>query len=165
MNRITKAGLVLAMMIAGTVPAFSHAVGLHFVAAPDASGGGYGPALTFKLNGIPFVFGVDFSIHGNDVSLGATADQWMIHEKITDDLPLMWGLGWGAYGYIGMSDKTSISFGGRFPLFLDAYFRDGTLEPFLQIVPSVGIAIAPILDFPDWAIPVSIGMRYWFDEP
>lgn len=165
MKRNIKAGIVLALLIGGSIPVFAHAVGLQLVAAPDASGAGYGPALTFKLNSTPFIFGVDFSVHGNDLSLGATADKWMIHELITDDLPVMWGLGWGVYGHLGMSKETSVSFGGRFPVFIDAFFRDGTLEPFLQIAPSVGIAVAPVLDFPDWSIPVSIGLRYWFDEP
>lgn len=160
-----KAALVLALILAGSVPVLAHGVGLQIVAAPDASGAGYGPSVTFKLNSVPFVFGVDFNVRGNDLSLGVTADKWMIHERITEDLPIMWGLGWGVYGHFGMSENTQVSFGGRFPVFLNAYFRDGSLEPFVQIAPSIGLALAPVLEFPDWSVPFSLGLRYWFNEP
>ncbi len=164
MKAITKGIAVALFALAGTVPVFAHAVGFQLDAAPDSSGAGFGPAITFKIDEIPLMFAVSLSIHGNDFSLGATADHWFIHEQISDSLPIMWGIGWGAYGHVGITQSTNLSFGGRLPIFLDAFFKDGFLEPFIQIAPSIGIAVAPELVFPDWSIPFSIGLRFWFNE-
>lgn len=153
------------LSLVGSAGLYAHAVGLQLDVAPDTSGAGYGPALTFKINGLDPVFAVNLAIRGNDFSLGITGDEWLYHETITPDLPLLWGYGIGGYVHMGFSGDSSVSMGVRFPLFLDAYFREGTLEPFIQIAPSVGIVVAPEFRLPDWSIPFSIGLRYWFNEP
>ena len=151
-------GLILFINVSG---AFAYGIGLQIDG--DPYGGGMGPAVTFKLDKYPIVFAASVDVTADYFSMGITGDWWLFNKPIDDSIPVKWFLGYGFFGNIGMGDPFAFIAGGRLPVGLNAFFQNGFIEPFLQIAPSVGIKFAPDFHFPEWFVPVSFGVRFWFE--
>ena len=162
MNRkvLFAAVLIAILSVSG---AFAFGIGVQFDGGPSSAGLGYGPSVTFKLDELPVVFAANLGIRDNTVSLGLTGDWWMFDKQIDSSLPVKWFFGYGFYGHLGFGNDLNLSLGGRLPIGLNAFFADGFVEPYLQVAPSIGIVLSPSVEFPDWSIPVSVGVRFWFD--
>lgn len=161
MNRKFAAVVVLSMVI--SVPSlFAYGIGLQFDGRAGGAGFEFGPSVTFKLDSYPIIFAANLSIHNGNFGLGLTGDYWLFNKKIVDDLPVMWFFGYGAYVGLGLGDELYLSAGGRLPVGINAFFKKGFIEPYIQIAPSIGLVVSPEIDFPDWFIPASIGVRLWF---
>ena len=129
----------------------------------DPYGGGYGPALTFKLDTVPLVFAANIDITEKDFSFGLTGDWWIFNNTIEKSYPVKWFVGYGFFIHSGTGRAESLIAGARLPIGVNAFFNDGFIEPYIQVAPSVGIAFEPSFHFPEWYLPVSLGIRFWFD--
>ena len=149
--------LVLALFI-GTASIFAFGVG--FQVGPTIGGGGYNTnvAVTFKLDSAPWVFAVDGSFHSTWARIAVSADQWFVNKTLAG--PVKYFIGWGLY--VGLSTYGNLlSFGARLPIGINMFFLDGMLEPFFQIVPSLGLSLFDF-NFPDWGVAGNFGLRFWF---
>lgn len=140
---------------------YGYGIGVQFDGVPSDHGTSYGPSIAFKLDDIPLYFAVNLRIKDERVTIGATADWWYMNEPINEIPHLRWFWGFGAYGLASFGDPGAFALGGRIPVGLNAFFQDGFIEPYLQIAPSVGLILMPDVEFPDWFVPVSIGVRFW----
>lgn len=149
--------LVLALLI-GTASLFAFGIG--FQVGPTIGGGGYNTnvALTFKLDNAPWVFAVDGRLSSGGARIAISADQWFINKTIAK--PVNFFVGWGIY--VGLATYGNLlSVGARLPIGINMFFLDGMIEPFFQIVPSIGITAFDFY-FPDWGVAGNIGLRLWF---
>ncbi len=149
--------LVLGLLI-GTASIFAFGIG--FQVGPTINGGFYNTnvALTFKLDSAPWVFAVDGNIWGGGARIALSADQWVVMKSIAK--PINFFLAWGLY--VGLSTSGRLfSVGARLPLGLNLYVLDGLLEPFFQIVPSIGIGIGSDIGL-EWGVAGNLGLRFWF---
>ncbi len=149
--------MVLGILI-GTTSLFAFGIGFQ-VGPTVGQGGVYNTnlALTFKLDKTPWVFALDGHLWTGGARIALSADQWFINKKIAG--PFNFFLGWGLY--VGLATHGNLAFGGRLPLGVNAFFIDGFLEPYFQIVPAAGITLFD-LHFPDWGIAGNLGLRLWF---
>ncbi len=150
--------LVLAILL-GTASVFAFGIG--FQVGPTIGGGGYNTnvALTFKLDSAPWVFAVDGGIWTGGARIALSADQWFINRSFAK--PFNFYVGWGLY--VGLATQGNLlSLGGRLPIGINAFFLDGLIEPYFQIVPSLGLTVIPNFYFPDWGVAANLGIRFWF---
>jgi len=144
--------MVLGILI-GTASIFAFGIG---VQGGGGVGGG-GVALTFKLDTAPWVFAVDWNLVGSRI--GISADQWFINKPFAS--PFNFYVGWGVYVGMGLGGGNLLAVGGRIPIGINAFFLDGMLEPYFQIVPSIGVSAIPRIDL-DWGVAANLGLRFWF---
>lgn len=149
--------MVLGILI-GTASIFAFGIG--FQVGPTIGGGGYNTnvAVTFKLDNAPWVFAVDGALWSGGARIALSADQWFMNKNLAG--PFNFFIGWGLY--VGLATQGNLlSFGGRLPIGINAFFLDGMLEPFFQIVPSLGLSVFDFY-FPDWGVAGNLGLRFWF---
>lgn len=157
---IALASLIMCASVSG---AFAFGIGLQIDGGLSQAGSGFGPSVTFKLDEYPVVFAVNLDVTEENFSLGLTGDWWLFNKEIDSSFPVKWFFGYGFFARIGLGDPSALAVGGRLPLGINAFFNDGFIEPYLLIAPSAGIAFAPEFHFPEWYLPVSLGVRFWFD--
>jgi len=155
--------LTAVLMIVSVSGAFAFGIGLQLDGGPSGSGNSFGPSVTFKLDKYPVVFAANLDVTDEYFSLGLTGDWWMFNKQIDSSLPVKWFFGYGFFGRIGLGDPFALVAGGRLPVGINAFFNDGFIEPYLQIAPSLGIQFSPKFHLPEWYLPVSLGVRFWFD--
>ncbi len=147
--------VVALLMVVCVGGAFAWGIGIQ-------GGGGYPPfgggAITFKLDSVPFVFATNFTFDGG-FGIGLTGDYWFLNDNIVG--PLNWFLGAGAGISIGFQDPFSLGLEARLPIGLNMYFLDGFIEPYVQVVPSVGLNVLPEIGL-RWGFVGNIGIRFWF---
>ena len=133
--------------------------------------GGYSPgfygyadtAITFKIPNVPPVFAANVGIWNYEVHrIGLTADWWLANPNIVGVLYWYYGPGLAAGASFGLrSDRAcDLYVGGRFVVGLNAWIVD-FLEIYLQAAGQLGIDTSR-KDLFDWAIPVNLGIRFWF---
>lgn len=142
-------------ILIGTASIFAFGIGVQGGGGVGGAGGIYGGALTFKLDTAPWVFAVD----GGISRIGISADQWIINKPFAS--PFNFFFGWGVYVGMGFGGGNLLAVGGRLPIGINAFFLDGMLEPYFQIVPSLGVT-AFSFHFPDWGVAGNLGLRFWF---
>lgn len=146
--------MVLGILI-GTASIFAFGIGVQGGGGVSGGGGIGGAALTFKLDTAPWVFAVDW----NFARIGISADQWFLNKPFAS--PFNFYVGWGVYVGMGLGGGNLLAVGGRIPIGINAFFLDGMLEPYFQIVPSIGVSAIPGIGL-DWGVAGNLGFRFWF---
>lgn len=147
------AALLMVVCVGG---AFAWGIGIQ-------GGGGYpdygNAAITFKLDTVPFVFATNFTFR-DGFGVGLTGDYWFLNDNIVG--PLNWFIGAGAgISLGGFNDNLILGLEGRLPIGLNMYLVDGFIEPYVQVVPSVGLNVLPEIGL-RWGVTGNIGIRFWF---
>ena len=70
------------------------------------------------------------------------------------------GLGFGAT--VGIGDPLILAGSVRAPIGINAFFADGLIEPYLQIVPQFQLAILPNVSSNGIVCGANAGIRFWF---
>ena len=146
--------MVLGILI-GTASIFAFGIGVQGGGGVSGGSGIGGAALTFKLDTAPWVFAVDWNL----ARIGISADQWFLNKPFAS--PFNFYVGWGVYVGMGLGRGNLLAVGGRIPIGINAFFLDGMLEPYFQIVPSIGVSAIPGIDL-DWGVAANLGFRFWF---
>lgn len=146
--------MVLGILI-GTASIFAFGIGVQGGGGVSGGRGIGGAALTFKLDTAPWVFAVDWDF----ARIGISADQWFLNKPFAS--PFNFYVGWGVYVGMGLGGGNLLAVGGRIPIGINAFFLDGMLEPYFQIVPSLGLSVFDF-HFPDWGVAGNLGLRFWF---
>ncbi len=119
-----------------------------------------GGALSLKLDQLPLMWGIGFSIGGSGFNVGITGDWWLYHSPLFSIVSLY--IGPGGYVKINSSnDNIAVDLGARIPVGLQI-FPIKPLELFLEIAPSIGIDIGQSVTFPRWGLQGAVGFRFWF---
>lgn len=147
------AALLMVVCVGG---AFAWGIGIQ-------GGGGFpdygNAAITFKLDTVPFVFATNFTFR-DGFGVGLTGDYWFLNDNIVG--PLNWFIGAGAgISLGGFNDNLILGLEGRLPIGLNMYLVDGFIEPYVQVVPSVGLNVLPGIGL-RWGFAGNIGIRFWF---
>lgn len=147
------AALLMVVCVGG---AFAWGIGIQ-------GGGGFpdygNAAITFKLDTVPFVFATNFTFR-DGFGVGLTGDYWFLNDNIVG--PLNWFIGAGAgISLGGFNDNLILGLEGRLPIGLNMYLVDGFIEPYVQVVPSVGLNVLPEIGL-RWGFAGNIGIRFWF---
>lgn len=147
------AALLMVVCVGG---AFAWGIGIQ-------GGGGFpdygNAAITFKLDTVPFVFATNFTFR-DGFGVGLTGDYWFLNDNIVG--PLNWFIGAGAgISLGGFNDNLILGLEGRLPIGLNMYLVDGFIEPYVQVVPSVGLNVLPQIGL-RWGFAGNIGIRFWF---
>ena len=120
------------------------------------SGVGQGVAVTFKLDKVPYIFGIGASAGSGSFHIGATADDWLAGGKLIGFLE--WYAGLGIYLNLGTGGS---DLGLRIPVGVNAYLLSKKLELFLELAPALGLSVSP-LQFPTLGLQNAVGFRFWF---
>jgi len=115
--------------------------------------------LSLKVPSIPIYWAVNMHITDDVFSFGLTGDKYILDNKLVPDINLNWFIGVGGWGGITISKELALSIGLRVPIGL-SWQPLPLLEIFLDIAPSLGLAINP-LDFPAGGWPIELGLRFW----
>lgn len=137
-------------------------IGLQLDGNYGYSGSGGGASVAFKLDEVPLYFAANVS-GGQYYGFGAglTGDYWFFDKTITKELPIKWFFGVGFYAAFYSQTGTSLSVGARLPIGVNAFFADNVVEPYLMIAPQLGVAFGDNWHFPDWSLPLALGVRFW----
>jgi hypothetical protein len=152
--------LISALMTLCAAQAFAWGIGVQ---------GGYGLGtvpggnvmLTAKFDQLPLIgLGVSGLNGGSNLSIGLTADWWLIKEPLAGALGIY--LGPGAYLGLHTGNAAIAQFlaGIRLPVGLQLYpFK--WLELFIEIAPYVGASIDTNIEL-DYGLMGAFGLRFWF---
>ncbi|AEE16459.1 hypothetical protein [Treponema brennaborense] len=143
------------LMIACAAGAFAFGIGIQ-------GGGGY-PApgnagVTFKLDSLPLVFAANASF-GDSFRIGATADYWVLNDTITG--PLNWFIGGGVGAGFSVGSDFAVLLTARVPVGLNMFLVDGFIEPYVQVVPALGLNFGSGSLF-NFVFDANLGVRFWF---
>lgn len=118
-------------------------------------------AITFKLDSTPLIFAGNFYIADELFAVGLTGDYWMLNDNITG--PLNWFVGAGLGATIAIPDegKMGMSLAARLPIGLNMFLVDDFVEPYIQVVPMLGLNFLPSVNF-KFDLDANIGIRFWF---
>ncbi len=154
--------LVLSFIVLGSAGAFAFGIGLQLNGNVENSGA-FGPAITFKLDSVPLVFALSYSI-GDDTIIGLTGDYWAINKKLVNvgRTPLNWFFGVGFFATAVFADEFQFNGGVRVPVGLNMFVVDGFIEPFIMVAPSFGLQMVPSIATTDVTFPIAAGFRLWF---
>jgi hypothetical protein len=158
--------LILALILAtGTVFAqHPGGWGVGIVGGGGWQSGGYGGyghwGLSLKAPSLPIFWSLNAHGWGDGITVGVTGDKYIIDKSLVSDINLGWYFGVGAYAGLTFSSSPSFNVGARIPVGLSWQPLD-FLEVFLDIAPSLGVAINPF-HFPAVGFPVELGIRFWF---
>jgi hypothetical protein len=150
--------LVVLLLVFSVTGAFSFGIGIQ---------GGWDNtmpanfAITFKQNNSPLTFAGNYYLDpGNYFALGLTVDYWLFNPQITNWL--RWYVGVGAGASVGFGDEFSFGIAGRVPIGLNAFFLNDVLEPYIQVVPKIGVGFVPTISFAPIGVEATAGLRVWF---
>ncbi|HHU36825.1 MAG TPA: hypothetical protein GXZ47_06310 [Treponema sp.] len=148
---------VFILLLAGSVNLFAFGIGVQGgFGVGDHSGGG--AAVTFKVDSLPYIFAVNASFGSDNTFIGASADYWLVNKNFAGPLNYFFGAGVGAG--IGFGDDFCFNAAFRIPIGINAFFVNNFIEPYLQLVPEVGISVLPSLGL-HWNIGANLGIRFW----
>jgi hypothetical protein len=152
-----KKVLIIALALLAVTAASSFAIGIGgSFALPGLGLPGTDVMLSAKLDQLPFLMGIGFTIGQNTFQLGFTADWWLFTENLVSFINLYAGPGL----YVGISE--AIQLGARVPIGLNAYPLD-ILELFLEIAPTISATFGDPISFPNFDWQGSFGFRFWFN--
>jgi hypothetical protein len=125
----------------------------------DGSGSDIG--LSLKLPSMPIFWALQLSIN-DSIALGVSGDKYLIDKELLKegDFRLDWYAGIGGYAGLGIGDVTHASIGARVPIGLSWHITR-EFELWLGLAPSLGITLAPELNFPDFFFASELGLRIW----
>jgi hypothetical protein len=154
---VMKKVLILSVLlfVIVSVSSFSWGVGASIGVQPLGGLPGSNVMFSFKLDQLPILFGVGFTIWEDVFNFGITADWWLVNENLFSFVNFY--LGPGAYLGIG----GTVNIGARLAAGLNIFPID-FLEIFFEIAPSLGLGINPIV-FPVFGLQGAIGVRFWFN--
>jgi len=119
-------------------------------------------ALSLKLPSLPIFWAMRMDIVKGYFGLGVSGDYYLIDSKLVPAIGLNWYLGIGAAVGISIgSDWLGLGIAARLPVGL-SWQPLSFIEVFLQVVPSLGVAVIPEFHFPYGGIGGDIGIRFWF---
>lgn len=153
----TKALVIaIVLLIAVAVPAtFATGVGVSAGLQPLGGLPGSNLMLSLKIDQIPFLMGIGFSIGQERFAFGFTADWWALNQNLFSFVNYYLGPGL----YLGYAN--SLLVGGRLPVGLNI-FPVKNLELFLEVAPTLAVGIGNTIDFPVFGIQGAFGLRFWF---
>lgn len=156
--RMKIALVALILLVAVAVPAtFATGVGAAF-GLPFGGLPGSNVMLSLKLDSLPFLMGIGFSLGENQTSFGFTADWWMVNQNLFSFINYY--LGPGFYlAYDGPAQN--ILLGGRLPIGLNM-FPVKNLELFVEIAPTLAVRFSNPIVFPQFGFQGAFGLRFWF---
>lgn len=159
-KKLVLVAVLLCFVAIGSVFAFG--IGVQ-IGGGWLNGGLGNAAITFKIDQLPLVFAADFSFGGGSFSIGASGDYWFLNPNIVG--PLNWFLGAGLGLGFTIGDPFAMSIAARLPIGLNAFFIDGFLEPYIQVVPQIGGRIVMGDDVSGGlygGVGANLGLRLWF---
>jgi hypothetical protein len=124
-------------------------------------GGGWGAAsLSLKVPSLPIFWAIRMDLWESGFGLGVSGDYYFIDSALP--IPtLHWYLGFGVgVGLWGFSDTFGLGASARLPIGL-SWQPIKLVEIFLQVVPNLGVQIAPSFHFPYGGWGGDIGIRIW----
>ncbi len=154
--RTKRLVLVLLMIALVAVPSV-FATGLGVSVGLNPIGGLPGSNVMFsaKLNKIPFLMGLGFTIGQEQFAFGFTGDYWMANENLFSFINYYIGPGF----YIGYANDLLL--GGRLPIGLNIW-PIKNLELFLEIAPTLAVVFSDPIRFPEFGLQGAFGLRIWF---
>jgi len=150
-----KVVLVIALVALIAVPAvFATGIG---VAAGLPLGGlpGSNVMLSLKLDSVPLLMGIGFSIGSTNTSFGFTGDWWAVNSNLFSFVNFYLGPGF----YVGYAGNLML--GGRLPVGLNI-FPIKNLELFVEIAPTLAVQFGNPVEFPVFGFQGAFGLRFWF---
>jgi len=121
----------------------------------------YGAALSLKLPSLPVFWAVRIDSWPSYLYLTVSGDKYLIDSAIAKDIGLHWYLGVGVGVGLGLGSPLAINAAARLPIGL-SWQPIPLLELFLQVVPSLGVAVLPDFHFPSGGWGGDFGIRLWF---
>ncbi len=155
MKRTLLAACAAALLLIPASNAWSWGIGASFGLNDLGGNPGQNVMASIKLDETPFLFGIGGRISDGNVTLGLTADWWMVHKNLVNFLNYYIGPGL----YFALSEE--IELGGRLPIGINAYPLD-PLELFLEIAPTIALLAPEGIEFPNLGLQGAIGFRFWF---
>jgi hypothetical protein len=127
-------------------------------------------ALSLKIPQVPIHWGIAFAgdTDNDYFSVSLTGDVTMKSSYWVREIKFGYFVRLGAYGRFSvLNDDFGFSAGARLPIGVQAVFFNNFLELFIDVAPTLGIGTANYAHFgkfyfPDWSIPVELGIRVWF---
>ena len=159
MKKKIIAVLVLALLVS-TVSVFALGIGIQGGGVYSAGNIGGNASITFKVDQSPLVFAVDWFANKDIVILGLTGDYWILNSYLAGPFNYFVGLGFGAT--VGLGDPLILAGSVRAPIGVNAFFADGLIEPYLQVVPQFQLAILPDIASNGIVFGANAGIRFWF---
>jgi len=163
-----KVLLIAALMLAVASGSYANGIGLQY----NLNAGELytnGVALNMKMDDQPLVLALSYYF-GDQKTLGLTSDYWLFNNRITvtGNSDVNWFAGVGAFVSTRFDDddKTAedekgMKGGVRIPVGVNMLI-DKKIEPFFQVVPSIGLHFSPNIGATHLYFPMSIGFRIWF---
>lgn len=144
------------LLLAIAVP-MSFATGVGVAAGIQPLGGlpGSNVMLSLKVDQLPFLLGLGFTIGQDVFQFGLTGDYWVANSNLFSFVNYYLGPGF----YVGYSN--SLLLGGRLPIGLNVY-PIKNLELFVEVAPTLAIQFSDPIDFPVFGIQGAFGLRFWF---
>jgi len=149
-----KLVLLTLLVVLAAAPAFSFGIGGAF--GLNFNGLGTSGLLSVKFDEYPAVFGLGAHLGGGGFRATVTADWWLYQTNLVEMLDLY--VGPGIFVDLG---SNVFDIGVRIPVGIHLFVID-PLELFLEIAPTIGVAVAPSLQFPTWGVQGAVGFRFWF---
>ncbi len=151
-----KVVLIVALIALIAVPAI-FATGVGVAAGLPLGDGlpGSNVMLSFKVDKIPLLLGVGFSVGSETSSFGLTGDYWALNDNLFSFVNFYLGPGF----YVGYAGDLLL--GGRLPIGLNI-FPVKSLELFLEIAPTLAVQFSDPMVFPLFGIQSAFGLRVWF---
>ena len=146
--------LVMLIALIGTASAFATGIGVS-AGLPIGDLPGSDVMLSLKVDEIPFLMGLGFSIGNDQFAFGFTGDWWVVNENLFSFVNYYLGPGF----YIGYQDVLAL--GGRFPVGLNVY-PIPNLALFLEIAPTLAVQLGDPIVFPAFGLQSAFGFRFWF---
>ena len=147
--------IALVLLVAVAVPAtFATGVGAAF-GLPFGGLPGSNVMLSLKLDQVPFLMGIGFSLGETQTSFGFTGDFWVLNENLFSFINYYLGPGF----YLGYSGDVLL--GGRLPIGINI-FPVRSLELFLEVAPTLAVRFSDPIVFPEFGFQGAFGLRFWF---
>ncbi len=147
--------IALVLLVAVAVPAtFATGVGAAF-GLPFGGLPGSNVMLSLKLDQVPFLMGIGFSLGETQTSFGFTGDYWVLNENLFSFINYYLGPGF----YLGYSGDVLL--GGRLPIGINI-FPVRSLELFLEVAPTLAVRFSDPIVFPEFGFQGAFGLRFWF---
>jgi hypothetical protein len=154
-----KKALILALIIAlaagANAFAYRAAIGGEF-SMEIGEGLPNSALLSFRMPGLPPVFGLGLTVGEKTASFALLADWWLYQGSLVGPLGLY--IGPGVFLGISSDDAT---FGLRIPVGLNIYPIQ-PLELFAEFAPAVTFLAPQGVSIPAWGVQAGFGFRFWF---